>query len=46
MEGNCVYYEATFDLEILRKYKGKRDEYGRIVLDYYLYGEEEVPYRL
>ncbi len=46
LEGNCVYYEATFDLEILKKYKGKRDEYGRIVLDYYLYGEEEVPYRL
>ncbi|NPA75798.1 MAG: hypothetical protein GXO25_06940, partial [Euryarchaeota archaeon] len=35
IEGDCVYYEATFDLETLKKYKGKRDEYGRVMLDYY-----------
>ena len=44
---NEVLYEVTFDLEKLRKYRMKREEEYQIpYLDFYLYGEEEVPYRL
>ncbi len=44
---NEVLYEVTFDLEKLRKYRMKRkNKYQTPYLDFYLYGEEEVPYRL
>ncbi len=43
-----LYIEATFNLKVLRKYRAMvRDKYfGTHYLDFYLYGEEDVPYRL
>ncbi len=43
-----LYIEATFNLNVLRKYRAMvRDKYfGTHYLDFYLYGEEDVPYRL
>ncbi len=48
IEGEKLYCEATFDLNHLREYRAKiKDEnFGEHYLDFYLYGEEEVPYRL
>ena len=40
--GEWIYYEATFDLEKMKKIRREMDG----VFDFYLYGEEEVPYRL
>ena len=41
-----LFYEVTFDLEKLRKYRVMRDSKQHPYLDFYLYGEEDVPYRL
>ncbi len=48
IEGERLYCEATFDLKHLREYRAKiKDEkFGVHYLDFYLYGEEDVPYRL
>jgi len=48
IDGERLYCEATFDLKHLREYRAKiKDEkFGVHYLDFYLYGEEEVPYRL
>ena len=42
IDGEWVYYEATFDIEKMKKIRREMDG----VFDFYLYGEEEVPYRL
>ncbi len=41
-EGEWIYYEATFDIEKMKKIR--REMNG--VFDFYLYGEDDVPYRL
>ncbi len=41
-----LFYEVTFDLEKLRKYRAEIGIYEPPGPDFYLYGEEEVPYRL
>jgi len=42
-EGEWIVFEATFDLKELKKYRSSEEHSA---YDYYLYGEEKVPYRL
>ena len=48
IDGEKLYCEATFDIRVLKKYRAtiKRDIFSTHYLDFYLYGEEEAPYRL